>query len=179
MSQEVLINLHEFKSCACLPQILDLRNLCKVSAAKFMLQQLRFLHSVMFSYSWAFVVMNEVLLCLERWEMAEDSTVAEHLHPFNIWPFNVPQFSQNSRTTQLLVAHRFMRTLQLCIDVIGGSAILLWKRTSTSNAKLEAQSQHCSSGERCHLGDAHPCAVQWNAGATKFSNCDSRRIKRK
>ncbi len=50
MSQEELINLHEFKSCACLPQILDLRNLYKVSAAKFMLQQLRFLHSVTFPY---------------------------------------------------------------------------------------------------------------------------------
>ncbi len=50
--------------------------------------------------------------------MAEDSTVAEHLHPFNIWPFNVPWFSQNSRTTQLLVAHRFMQTLQLRIDVL-------------------------------------------------------------
>ena len=50
--------------------------------------------------------------------MAEESTVTEHLRPFNIWPFNIPWFSQNSRTTQLLVAQRFMRTLQLRIDVL-------------------------------------------------------------
>ncbi len=118
VADEVLINLQDFNSCACLPQILEIRNLQKVSAAEFMLQQLCFLRSVPFSYSWAFVVMNEVLLCLERWEMAEESTIAEHLRPFNIWPFNVPWFSQNSRTTQLLVVHRFMRTLQLYIDVL-------------------------------------------------------------
>ncbi len=50
--------------------------------------------------------------------MAEESTVVEHLRPFNIWPFNVPRFSQNSGTTQLLMAQRFMQTLQLRIDVL-------------------------------------------------------------